>query len=1493
MAKQTINVGATANDKKGDSLRAAFQKVNANFTELYTQLGLNDPTLNLGAFTFTGSVMSTDDSTSIVIDKPITVNGEITVDGDIVPKTNLGVSLGTPTRQFKSLYVSTNTIYINNIPLSLDSSNNILVNNTPISNSIEYTSIPDAPRDISDLTDNTGLLEGIGGPGPQGPTGPQGETGATGPKGDTLNDEGGVVVTTGSTKYWVAAQRRESKDTYGRGVRHDGNGNVYTITQTSDDNDDDVTVVTKYSPLGATLWQHTIDQAQACALAVDASNCAYVAMRKVNDVHLIKFNTDGTIAWKKSYDGGNWTGEAFIEERTTSRLTLTANRDDGDLGVLVLDINTATGDVVTEKIITNGLNNIYATGIDTDGSGNVFVTGRYYVVNDGKYKMFVEKLNTSLNRVWSKSLETDNNYDMSSGDCASDDQGNVYAVGFYSVDVNNVDGNNNETAGVLIKLNSSGVTQWTRRLGPGPCGQNVVGLTATGVGDVYLVTSTLEYNRDPQLSEFDQMATGTGRMILAKYDTAGAVLWQRYVDAEHVWEENDDFRGQTISVFDDKVVVDFYGNSSNTVPWNYSGTADNESDYFLVQLPADGTELQIGDLAFVESRIPGRFVTHETTASPTVLEVFESGVTVATSDLTLDPASRVANALVKSESYDYVFGADGTFTVPNDGDIKLTQNQIGWLGVIGPTVNYDQDTWGRAVTADSQGNMYAVGEDSDYNAPIVVKIDPTGQRLWSVAIRDDDNGNNGRANGVAINPETGNILVVCEMYGSYTYSTVVTIDQDTGRILSNVKYSDSNNDVYLNDIAFLSTGEWVAGGSKNGEFAPEQTVAKQTGSTTSTLIVLRSGVDGVPTNQWQIGGTGFSVFENLAGVESYTGLTTTVREGSGAIFDIADLGDGSYYAAGIQNNGTNYRIGHKIKILGTDLGGATPANDCIITVDSISEGGLIFTWSVAGTAAGGVYALYTPVTGTNYNVGSGATFYYEKNPNNSTYGSYQNFYVVSGGSNYANDDVLTISGDQLGGTSPANDLVLRAYTGQASLSPVQFPADPTGTAQTTTWKLTTTTAVDFGQPGSWQLTYPLSRENLLVGDGWTRTYGTNNGDYTDRTYAITVDSSDNIIAATQGYGVTSGNNQDNLAVVYKFNSTGTLQWSRKLNEQDDDAEGKGVTTIGTDIYVSHYSGYDGETVITKLLADGTIKWQRRTESSSDSSISTSTDGNLIVVAEAYENDIGDSAIKLFKLTPNGETIYKRWLYATTDSDTQFKNGRCLAVVDGNVYITSYYYANDYDSWFVARLPEDGTGLGEYGQFRYADVNAMDGSYNYPGQQGVNYPINEVGGSVAGALTIAPYVNTTLLDIVGTGNYYVDSYYPDYLREDIRDTDGGRIVFPDGSTQSTSAQDVPQRRYTGQRYTLGMRDRGHHIYCNEQDDQIVIPYDSRVPFPVGTQIMIVNDTGSSVYIVTEGGGTSLMIAGDGYNNAELANYGVATLLKIGREKWSISGNVQSW
>lgn len=133
MAKQRIKTADPIVDSgSADSIKTAFTKVNENFTELYNALGLDADALNLGAFEFNGSVMTTTDSTPIVIDQATSITSDLTVGGDIVPNTNLGGNLGSPTRQWRSLYVSTNTIYINNVPLSIDADNNLIVNGSQI-----------------------------------------------------------------------------------------------------------------------------------------------------------------------------------------------------------------------------------------------------------------------------------------------------------------------------------------------------------------------------------------------------------------------------------------------------------------------------------------------------------------------------------------------------------------------------------------------------------------------------------------------------------------------------------------------------------------------------------------------------------------------------------------------------------------------------------------------------------------------------------------------------------------------------------------------------------------------------------------------------------------------------------------------------------------------------------------------------------------------------------------------------------------------------------------------------------------------------------------------------------------------------------------------------------------------------------------------------------------------------------------------------------------
>ena len=198
-------------------------------------------------------------------------------------------------------------------------------------------------------------------------------------------------------------------------------------------------------------------------------------------------------------------------------------------------------------------------------------------------------------------------------------------------------------------------------------------------------------------------------------------------------------------------------------------------------------------------------------------------------------------------------------------------------------------------------------------------------------------------------------------------------------------------------------------GGVEGDFNNISTMRSQFYSNYSTIAAQAGGLY-----------SNFQFYNNV--FQNSGGGTGTTREGSGAVFEIGDNGFGAYTPAGIQSNGTNYLPGHKILVPGTSLGGVTPVNDCIITVDSISGSGQIFQWSVSGVAAGTVPAVYGPVTGTNYQVGSGFVISgVRKEPD----GSIQNDGVNVWGTNYVVGDVITLPGTLFTGcTSPDNDLTM-------------------------------------------------------------------------------------------------------------------------------------------------------------------------------------------------------------------------------------------------------------------------------------------------------------------------------------------------------------------------------------------------------------------------------------------------------------------------------------
>ena len=121
MAQQTINVG-TADKGNGDPLRTAFIKVNNNFNELYAALGADFENLET----------------------------------HLIPKDDDVYDLGSPTRQWRSLYVSGSTIYVGGNALGIDNQGELVWNGSRIAHAGgEYITL-DSLTDVNANSPNAG-----------------------------------------------------------------------------------------------------------------------------------------------------------------------------------------------------------------------------------------------------------------------------------------------------------------------------------------------------------------------------------------------------------------------------------------------------------------------------------------------------------------------------------------------------------------------------------------------------------------------------------------------------------------------------------------------------------------------------------------------------------------------------------------------------------------------------------------------------------------------------------------------------------------------------------------------------------------------------------------------------------------------------------------------------------------------------------------------------------------------------------------------------------------------------------------------------------------------------------------------------------------------------------------------------------------------------------------------------------------------------------------
>ena len=162
-----------------------------------------------------------------------------------------------------------------------------------------------------------------------------------------------------------------------------------------------------------------------------------------------------------------------------------------------------------------------AFGVATDSSGNVYVTGATTGGLDGNTSaygndLFVVKYNSSGTKQWTKQLGT-SSHDTATG-VDTDLSGNVYVTGDTT---GGLDGNTSAGSNDLfvVKYNSSGTKQWTKQLGTSSH-DYAHGVATDSSGNVYVTGSTYR-NLDGNTS------AGNADLFVVKYNASGSKQWTR------------------------------------------------------------------------------------------------------------------------------------------------------------------------------------------------------------------------------------------------------------------------------------------------------------------------------------------------------------------------------------------------------------------------------------------------------------------------------------------------------------------------------------------------------------------------------------------------------------------------------------------------------------------------------------------------------------------------------------------------------------------------------------------------------------------------------------------------------------------------------------------------------------------------------------------------------------------------------------------------------
>lgn len=234
----------------------------------------------------------------------------------------------------------------------------------------------------------------------------------------------------------------------------------------------------------------------------------------------------------------------------------------------------------------------------------------------------------------------------------------------------------------------------------------------------------------------------------------------------------------------------------------------------------------------------------------------------------------------------------------------------------------------------------------------------------------------------------------------------------------------------------------------------------------------------------------------------------------------------------------------------------------------------------------------------------------------------------------------------------------------------------------------------------------------------------------------------------------------------------------------------------------------------------------------------------------------------------GQNSSTSWDYTTRG----ISNGLAIKPITSWVNELSIVPTGDYDIHLFESGSNGAITLGNYGQTQFR-VYGPGGANNGGGEYG-----NDIRAELATGSSFIITTNDTsshTWEFAANGNITIP--------------EGGDILNSDGYSLIKSLPQNQQSSFAN--YTLQLSDAGKHILKDEGEGYgVEVPTNANVAFPIGSVITIVSGNGWTYIYPVDSGTTEVW--GAGFNQTStsfyIPNNSMATLLKIGTDKWMLSG-----